>query len=305
MVGTAGLLLALAGCSLPRVSLPISVGSLPISIRSLPITLLAPPPPDSPYRLPKVKSGERIVTIAPGDTVSELAQLYRVDFARLAARNNLSAPFTIYVGQKLVIPAWKDPSRPVPRNRPETRPDPQPARQIAAAPAQSLPKPRIKPTPRAGEAETPAARATTATRRPPAALPDPHQRSGFVWPVQGPIVLGFGPSKGGLYNDGINIGARQGTPVKAAENGVVAYVGNELRGFGNLILINHADGYVTAYAHTDKMLVKRGQRVKRGQNIATVGSTGAVNQPQLHFEIRKGRKARNPLKILPRAVASR
>jgi len=116
--------------------------------------------------------------------------------------------------------------------------------------------------------------------------------------VKGQIISGFGPKKGGLNNDGVNIGAPAGTNVVAADNGVVAYAGNELRGFGNLLLIRHADGWVTAYAHNDKLLVKRGDTVKRGQIIAQVGSTGSVSTPQLHFEIRKGTDPVDPLKYL-------
>ncbi len=133
----------------------------------------------------------------------------------------------------------------------------------------------------------------------------PAGRQGFIWPVQGKVVLGYGAGPGGLFNDGINIAAERGTAILATDNGVVTYVGNELRGFGNLILIKHADGYVSAYAHTENPLVARGDIVRRGQQISSVGSTGAVNRPQLHFEIRKGRKSRNPVKYLPRAVASR
>ena len=94
--------------------------------------------------------------------------------------------------------------------------------------------------------------------------------------------------------------AGRGTIVRASENGIVAYAGNELRGFGNLLLIKHSGGWVTAYAHNDKLLVKRGQKIKRGQNISTIGSTGNVSSPQLHFEIRRGNKARDPRKLLRR-----
>ena len=103
----------------------------------------------------------------------------------------------------------------------------------------------------------------------------------------------------GRKNDGINIKASLGTNIKAADKGVVAYAGNELKGFGNLVLIKHSDGYITAYAHADKLYVKKGQKVLRGEKIATVGKTGSVNTPQLHFEVRAGKKAVNPRKYLP------
>ncbi len=127
-------------------------------------------------------------------------------------------------------------------------------------------------------------------------LAQPVARSGttFREPVQGLIVAKFGSGDDGSFNDGIDFSVPKGTPVKAAENGVVAYVGNELPGFGNLILVRHADGYVTAYAHNDKVLVRRCEIVKRGQVISKAGATGEVTKPQLHFELRKDSKAVDP-----------
>lgn len=124
--------------------------------------------------------------------------------------------------------------------------------------------------------------------------PEPRSKDTFLWPVQGRVISRYGPKAGGLHNDGVNIAAPRGTAVRAAENGVVVYSGSDLKGFGNMVLVKHADGYVTAYAHTSDVLVQRGDRVRRGQAIARVGSTGNVDRPQLHFEIRKGRKAINP-----------
>jgi len=128
--------------------------------------------------------------------------------------------------------------------------------------------------------------------------PPPRIGQRFQWPVKGDIIVGFGPRDGGLQNDGINIRAGRGATVKAAESGVVAYAGNELRGFGNLLLIKHADGWVSAYAHNDALLVKTGDRVRRGQPISRVGSTGSVGQPQLHFELRRGTRAVDPIQYL-------
>lgn len=126
-----------------------------------------------------------------------------------------------------------------------------------------------------------------------------YRKSKFVWPVRGTVVSNFGLVGKGRKNDGINIKAATGTNIKAADKGIVAYAGNELKGFGNLVLIKHSDGYITAYAHIDKMYVKKGQKVLRGEKIATVGSTGSVNSPQLHFEVRAGKKAVNPRSYLP------
>ena len=131
----------------------------------------------------------------------------------------------------------------------------------------------------------------------PVEIPEPGPRGSgkFLWPVNGKVVSPFGLKEGGLHNDGINISAPLGTPVHAAENGTVVYAGNELRGFGNLLLIRHADGWVSAYAHCEALLVKRGDKVHRGQVVARVGQTGAVSSPQLHFELRKGAQAVDPM----------
>jgi murein DD-endopeptidase MepM/ murein hydrolase activator NlpD len=122
--------------------------------------------------------------------------------------------------------------------------------------------------------------------------------TGFLWPVRGKILTGFGEQGGGLHNDGINIAAPRGAPIYAAENGVVVYAGNELSGFGNLLILRHADGWMTAYGHIDAMRVHRGDTVRRGQIIATVGQTGGVSSPQLHFEIRKGSNPVDPSRYL-------
>ncbi|MCP8939343.1 M23 family metallopeptidase [Alsobacter sp. SYSU M60028] len=116
----------------------------------------------------------------------------------------------------------------------------------------------------------------------------------FRWPAKGRVITGFG-NKGGGSNDGINIALPEGTPVKAAEGGVVAYAGNELKGYGNLVLIRHPDGWVTAYAHNGDIKVKRGDTVTRGQTIASSGQSGNVSSPQLHFEIRKGSTPVDPM----------
>jgi murein DD-endopeptidase MepM/ murein hydrolase activator NlpD len=121
---------------------------------------------------------------------------------------------------------------------------------------------------------------------------------GFRWPVRGRVIAGFGPKPTGQQNDGINIAVPEGTPVKASEDGVVAYAGNELKGYGNLVLVRHPNGHVTAYAHASELLVKRGDNVKRGQVIAKSGQTGSVSSPQLHFEIRKGATPVDPMQFL-------
>ncbi|WP_200340660.1 LysM peptidoglycan-binding domain-containing M23 family metallopeptidase [Rhodovibrio sodomensis] len=179
------------------------------------------------------------------------------------------------------------------------------------------PQPPARKADTAGRTQTAARTQTSAPERQastqaaaapqPKSIPQPPPRAEarFLWPVRGKVLSSFGPLDGGLHNDGINIAAPAGTPVKAAENGVVAYVGNELRGFGNLLLIKHADGWVTAYAHTQEILVGYGEQVRRGQLVARVGATGSVSEPQLHFEVRKGSKAKNPAQLLGSQQAAR
>jgi murein DD-endopeptidase MepM/ murein hydrolase activator NlpD len=170
------------------------------------------------------------------------------------------------------------------------------------------PPPSETPVPEAAPA-APAPEPQVASVAPPpqlAPLATMPPRSGraFEWPVRGKLLARYGTQGKGLHNDGINIAARSGTRVRAAESGVVAYAGNELRGFGNLLIIKHADGWVTAYAHNEKLLVGRGEQVSRGQDIAVVGATGNVSEPQLHFEIRRGQRALDPLKYLGPVTAA-
>jgi len=245
----------------------------------------------SPYSMPKLNNGERVITVEPGDTVSELAMRYKLDFARFASRNDLRKPYVIYPGQRLVLPPWTadyDSSAPmaVASNRSGSTTKTVTIggkRQVGSVPVKnreaaqtsrrvtqtarvvpsgggSIPTPGIKPQDYAAIAARDMAstrnsqEASTATPgagqgssvRKDVVLAEPANRKGFIWPVQGKVVLKYGASTGGLFNDGINIQANRGTPILAAENGVVTYVGNELKGFGKLILIKHADNYVTS-----------------------------------------------------------
>jgi murein DD-endopeptidase MepM/ murein hydrolase activator NlpD len=168
------------------------------------------------------------------------------------------------------------------------QPTPIPAAPIQAAPVQPAPEARTAGPVAMGEASCEAELSN----------PTPRMGATFRRPVDGKTIAPFGPQKDGTVNEGITISVPKGTPVKAAENGVVAYVGDELPGFGNLILIRHADEYVTAYAHADQVLVKKCDVVKRGQTVATAGTTGDASQPQLHFEIRKNSKPVDPSPLL-------
>lgn len=208
--------------------------------------------------------------VSRGDTLYSISRQYNANIADLKRINNLSYPYTLAVGQKVILAGS--------------------ARSLSAT---ANPPPKRKYTARAAPRKTtsrPARGSYTVVQK---------RSSKFSWPVRGTIVSKFGTIGKGRANDGINIKAARGTAVKAADAGTVAYAGNELKGFGNLILVRHNDGWITAYAHNDRLLVKKGQKVRRGEKIATVGATGGVNSPQLHFEIRAGKKAVNPVAYLP------
>lgn len=232
--------------------------------------------------------GRRGHSVAKGETVYSISRRYGVPINELTRANGIAPPYVIVVGQELAIPGSSG-GRTATATATTATPPPAPAGKVEV---KELPAPPPKPV-------------VAPTRKQIEALPKPPARaaSTFLWPLRGKLVSRFGTRTDGRHNDGINIKAKRGATVKAAENGVVAYAGNELRGFGNLLLIKHADGYMTAYAHNDTLLVGRGAKVKRGQPIARVGSTGSVGSSQLHFEIRKGRKAVDPLRFLPRQSA--
>jgi murein DD-endopeptidase MepM/ murein hydrolase activator NlpD len=174
----------------------------------------------------------------------------------------------------------------------------------AAAPAAAPPAARNEPTVGSiAAAESPHSARLAAPVAPDGAgsgakAEAPGGGAGFRWPVRGRVIAGFGPKPNGVQNDGINLAVPEGTPVKAADDGVVAYAGNELKGYGNLVLVRHSNGFVTAYAHASEIMVKRGDTVKRGQVIAKSGQTGSVTSPQLHFEIRKGATPVDPSQYL-------
>ncbi len=181
------------------------------------------------------------------------------------------------------------------------------AEQALSAPMAVQPLPPVQPALPVASAEVAAPalspespKETNVASLPPQRPAAPSSTSGvqFTWPVNGAILARFGAAGKGLHNDGINIAATAGTQVRAAGGGVVAYAGNELKGFGNLLLIKHADGWTTAYAHNDKLLVAKGDTVVQGQVIAVVGRTGNVDRPQLHFEVRKGTQALDPMAYL-------
>lgn len=215
--------------------------------------------------------------VQKGDTVYNISKRYNIDMSSLSKANNISAPYALRIGQRLTLPG-SIVTKPVATNY---------VSNSAPKKTTSSWKPWAKKT------------TTTKTAQSRSYTPPAKKRtSKFAWPVRGTVISKFGTIGKGRTNDGINIKAPLGTAVKAADTGTVAYAGNELKGFGNLILIKHPDGWITAYAHNDRLTVKKGQKVKKGEKIATVGSTGGVNTPQLHFEIRSGKKAVNPQQYL-------
>jgi murein DD-endopeptidase MepM/ murein hydrolase activator NlpD len=272
--------------------------------------------------------------VQKGDTVTGIAARQGVSISALIQLNNLRPPYTLQIGQALVLPTGVDapgtiasaPQAAAVSSGPQPKPfvpqgstavapqaggasTAQPGGGITSGglpPLQGAPAPvqSSEPTPLPAPAQTQTAQIEPPPPPKPAPSGDPlpalKPNSPFIWPVDGKVISKFGPAKDNLRNDGINIAAPVGAPVKASAAGVVAYAGNELRGFGNMVLLRHADGWVTAYAHGSSLLVKKGDKVKQGQTIARVGSSGNVDSAQLHFELRQGTKAVDPLKVLTR-----
>ena len=232
-----------------------------------------------------------------GDTLLSIARRNHVPVAELAKANKLEPSSKLRLGMKLTVPGAKTAA---------VAPVAQPVAVAAAQPAVASPPPATKmaaattvpqQTAHLAQATTkledaPAAESPVKASEATGALPT------FRWPVRGKVITAYGAKANGKANDGINLAVPEGTPVKAAEDGVVAYSGNELKGYGNLVLVRHSNGYVTAYAHASELLVKRGDTIKRGQVIAKSGQSGEVGSPQLHFEIRKGSSPVDPLQFL-------
>lgn len=240
----------------------------------------------SPYNLSK---GQRLKIPAPldykvmqGDTLYSIANMFEVSVYELVRVNNLSRPYVIGVDQHLRIPSkYSDYDR-----------------NIAVAKSSNKINYKKKYTKaNAGVKDNKLIRKTPAKPRPKNIVVK-GGKGKFSWPVKGKIISSYGAKKNGLYNDGINIAVPKRAPVLAASNGVVAYVGADIKSYGNLVLIKHAGGVTTAYAHLDNIKVKKGDKVKRRQVIGAAGSTGNVSTSQLHFEIRRGSKTYNPADYL-------
>lgn len=236
-------------------------------------------------------------TVASGETLFSLGRKYGVSPFAIADANGLPNDAQLATGQRVRIPAGgatRTAKAPAPKLETAEVADAPEEVDTAAAPQKT-----VKPMPAPEEAEAPESQQQVAEQAPVAGAP-----TGMRWPVRGKVISGFGPKANGLKNEGINIAVPEGTSIRAAESGVVAYAGNELKGYGNLVLIRHDNGYVTAYAHAKELFVKRGDTVKRGDVIAKAGQTGSVSSPQLHFEVRKGATALDPMKFLSSSTAS-
>jgi murein DD-endopeptidase MepM/ murein hydrolase activator NlpD len=252
-------------------------------------------------------------TVASGDTLYALGRKYGVSPFVIAQANGLDTNQQLTLGQKVKIPGAK-----------AIKAAPVEAVVADAEPTVNPVKPRKKPPLALAEEEQVAADGTDgeaaigeapkkiiAEAKPvlkeqpvaEAAIASPAGLN-LRWPLKGKVISGYGNKPGGLKNEGINISVPEGTSIRAADTGVVAYAGNELKGYGNLVLIRHAGGYVTAYAHAKELLVKRGDKIDRGAIIGKAGQTGSVSSPQLHFEVRKGATALDPMKYMTSTTAS-
>jgi murein DD-endopeptidase MepM/ murein hydrolase activator NlpD len=267
---------------------PAASQPVPVTTYNLPSNTPTPPPPVSPVATnatvkqatspaPSATGAKQTYVVVAGDTLHKIARQYQISVSELLAANNLAPHTKLKLGSQLIIPTARAPQPAAPKTVTNLKPD-------ATPPAANIRK--ITPT-QTLPAENKDATATTSLS--------------FRWPVRARVVGPYGTSPSGQENHGINLSVPEGTPIKASEEGVVAYAGNELKTYGNLVLIRHANGFVTAYAHCSEILVKRDEVIKRGQVIAKSGQTGNVPTPQLHFEIRKGSTPVDPMTYLDRA----
>ncbi|MDP3494148.1 MAG: LysM peptidoglycan-binding domain-containing M23 family metallopeptidase [Hyphomonadaceae bacterium] len=252
--------------------------------------------------------------VEKGETLYSVSRRYNVDTRSLALLNSMQRPWTVYPGDELQLP---------PLAREQTREVMKPAQVAAPVVVAKTSPPAALPVVKAPPAKTPVVKpvddkaislvgdkAAVEVKAAPKAViePPPMPKStpatpasarDFIWPISGNVLKGFGAGADGIRNDGVNISAAQGAEVRAAAGGEVVYAGSELAGFGNLVLIRHPGGWVTAYAHSDALKVKEGDLVKQGQVIATAGKTGNASSTQVHFELRKGKEPVDPALHLP------
>lgn len=273
-------------------------GEPPTAVAKPPPKATPKPPPKPAWQARKVVPDAvstpqgRVHTVKPGETGIAIAIAYGVKWDRIVALNKLKPPYVLEVGDKLLLPSAKQVAAQTPEERARafsldiddiiTGGEPAIAGQLVMAEP-----PVRKPRPAPNRPSTPAPA--------PAPIGD---APAFRWPVEGRVLSAYGAKPGGRYNDGVNLKASAGAPVRAAGDGVVAYAGDAIPAFGNLILIKHPGGWVTAYGHAEALLVARGAKVSGGDVIARAGQTGDVGEPQVHFEVRRGRTPVDPARVI-------
>ncbi|MCE3230824.1 MAG: hypothetical protein K0R52_752 [Alphaproteobacteria bacterium] len=250
--------------------------------------------------------------VKKGDSIASIAQKYGMDKRELIRINGLESPYRIVKGQRLLVrPSPKksyeqgdqDDLGAPPTEEVGSVPEDEEGvnvKLLPGGPGQSGPsKGSFNRAPDEDYDEVEGHPSGGIVNESSGMSAVPQAAAGYTWPTQGAVTRSFNPAgQGKAQNDGINIAAAKGSPVVAANNGVVAHAGNQLRGFGNVVLVKHDNEMMTVYAHLDKVAVKKGDVVNAGQKLGTVGQTGTVKEPQLHFEIRKGRKPIDPGKYL-------
>lgn len=252
-------------------------------------------------------------TVREGETLYSISRQYGVDMSGIVKLNELQMPYNVVKGQRLQVPFPTDLPAEDKEALVETTVDPEPMQthtQASSSPDDASYKPASLRRPSGGTLgayNQPTQTATIDTEKENEQLAqsttqaiqniDVKDDGKFMWPVQGKVVKKFG-QQGAEYNDGINIAASSGTQVKASNSGRVVYTGNSLKSYGNLVIIKHDNGLLTAYAHLNNVNVKKDQKISKGQAIGTVGSTGKVTSPQLYFAVRKGKDAKNPMNYL-------
>ncbi|MBN9309322.1 MAG: M23 family metallopeptidase [Devosia sp.] len=267
-------------------------------------TQLASAPAPQSNTLVSVPSDAYVHVIESGESLYTVARRYNVTAQAIIQANGFSSPDKIFVGQKIVIPGKASTlaalgpkpsaSQAVDTLAPAAQPLAKPTAVASLDTQAKTPAATVKPLAPVSDAAPAAPVAEAKPLEQPKSEPVLSGADKFRWPVSGRVITDFANSKG----TGINIEAPEGTAVRAAENGQVIYAGSGVEGYGNLILIRHPNGYVSAYAHLKDMNVAKGTVVNRGDNIGTAGKTGGVAKSQLHFELRKGATPVDPVPLL-------
>ena len=251
----------------------------------------------------KIRTGQKIYlpnnkyyTSKPNQSLAQIAKLFDVDVGVIAKANNIKFPYKVRLGQTLKIPSNKVS---VAEIEVLNKIDTNTYDAINLDPIFS--KNTTSKTNIATESH-PAGKIKTSIKPISLIKEQVFGKKPYIWPVSGKVVTKFGTASDGTRHDGINIECPENTPIQAIDNGVVVYAGNELRGYGNLVILKHNDGTLSAYAHQKDIIVVKHQTVAQFEVIGLVGATGHVKHPQLHLAIRKGSKAVNPEKYLPKIL---